>query len=194
MRIPPCWRLVPWELYSSDGRVAGEDKEAALSKTPPPNPLPCKVRGRRKDAVWLAPPLRCGEGVGGRGFRQSTKKPFLLPPPATRHPSPVTRRRGWLDGGLDLAAQELAAHAGQPEIMVAGQPLQVQEATGAHRRLVGAFEDRRALVHLVEHGRVEHRRPGLFRLHQLLPEEPPLQSGDLIQRGLRAQVVPTEAR
>src|SRR6266498_1958198 len=37
-------------------------------KNPPPDPLPATERGRRGDVVWLAPPLRCGEGVGGRGF------------------------------------------------------------------------------------------------------------------------------
>src|SRR6266542_2005117 len=37
-------------------------------KTPPPNPLPYKERGRRRDAVLPAPPLLVGEGVGGRGF------------------------------------------------------------------------------------------------------------------------------
>src|SRR6266545_2662807 len=39
----------------------------AGGRTPPPNPLPATERGRRRDVLWLAPPLRCGEGVGGGG-------------------------------------------------------------------------------------------------------------------------------
>src|SRR6266545_5156977 len=42
----------------------------AMSKTPPPNPH--RERGSKQNGVSSSPPLRCGEGVGGRGFRHSS--------------------------------------------------------------------------------------------------------------------------
>src|SRR6266540_3040717 len=38
-------------------------------KTPPPNPLPEAERGSKPNSIFSSPPLRCGEGVGGRGSR-----------------------------------------------------------------------------------------------------------------------------
>lgn len=44
---------------------------------------------------------------------------------------------------------------------------------------VGAFENRRSLIHFVKHGHVDHPGPAGFGLHELFPEEFPAESGDL---------------
>src|SRR6266545_2361772 len=67
-------------------------KQSAVSKTPPPNPLPYKERGRRRETVWLAPPLRCGEGVGGRGFRHSRSNPLRFAQPQPLEPALLPER------------------------------------------------------------------------------------------------------
>ncbi len=41
---------------------------AAHGENPSPQPPPPQGEGEKKRRVWLAPPLRCGEGVGGRGL------------------------------------------------------------------------------------------------------------------------------
>src|SRR6266536_4562143 len=56
-------------------------KQSAVSKTPPPNPLPATERGRRRETVWLAPPLLAGEGVGGRGFPRAMPFADSVSPP-----------------------------------------------------------------------------------------------------------------
>src|SRR6266496_479283 len=48
-------------------------------KTPPPSPLPEAERGSQTTRC-SSPPLRCGEGVGGRGFLPSRSCPSPNPP------------------------------------------------------------------------------------------------------------------
>src|SRR6266545_7052074 len=38
------------------------------TRNPSPQPPPRNGEGERRRLLWLAPPLRCGEGVGGRGI------------------------------------------------------------------------------------------------------------------------------
>ena len=61
------------------GLWLGESKgiASAVSKTPPPNPLPATERGSKPNSLSSSPPLLVGEGVGGRGFRHSRLLPVL---------------------------------------------------------------------------------------------------------------------
>ena len=82
----------------------------------PPTPSPIKERGRRS-AVCLAPPLRCGEGVGGRGFLQSNCHPVALSwdeahPRAAQQPQPTSASVEQTAQGTKAAPQLVASFDG----------------------------------------------------------------------------------
>src|SRR5262249_21115756 len=58
-----CWRRSA-QRRLNDPRA--DAARLAVPRTPPPNPLPEAERGSRS----LSPPLRLGEGAGGRGAEQ----------------------------------------------------------------------------------------------------------------------------
>src|SRR6266542_1327744 len=60
--------------------MASKRLRAALRKTPPPNPLPCKERGSKPNGISSSPPPRSGEGVGGRGFHRALRVEISLFP------------------------------------------------------------------------------------------------------------------
>src|SRR6266545_4834179 len=77
-KMPPCRDDRPdgrgvlaktprWSTPINEQEVQGKARRGA-SETPPPNPLPAAERGSKPNGVSSSPPLRFGEGVGGRGF------------------------------------------------------------------------------------------------------------------------------
>src|SRR6266545_3262098 len=56
-------------------RVGGRDimGESCCVENPSPRPPPLQGEGEQDTMLFSSPPLRCGEGVGGRGFRHSRR-------------------------------------------------------------------------------------------------------------------------
>src|SRR2546427_10093533 len=74
-------------------------------------------------------------------------------------------------GQRPLATQYLRTFASQAEVEVARQSfVSDKPACLADGCVVGAFENRRPLVHFVEHRDVNHRRAGALRGDELRPE------------------------
>lgn len=78
--------------------------------------------------------------------------------------------------GGGFPSQDFARLPRQPKIMVAGQVFVGQEFRRGlvRRRLARAFENGCAFVHLIEHGNINHLRPGLNGGGQQPPIESPL--------------------
>src|SRR6266542_2869536 len=51
-------------------------KKATICRNPSPPPPPRSGEGEKRRLSCLAPPLRCGEGVGGRGFERARQRRF----------------------------------------------------------------------------------------------------------------------
>src|SRR6266545_4850766 len=63
-----------------------------LSENPSPQPPPLKGEGEQDQYSTSSPPLRCGEGVGGRGFGLSFTQCPSAPRPTSDRRRPPSRR------------------------------------------------------------------------------------------------------
>ena len=102
------------------------------------------------------------------------------------------RGRG-VGGEVDsLISQKPRAESGQFQVMVGRQAFVGHELVRwADRNVIGAFENGRGLVHLVEHGHREHLGAGLLRRDELRPEKPAPEPRYLV-KGRALYVEPAE--